>query len=146
MRRLNKEYKLDLCDKIALKYGSTNKDNPQVVYISGHCWVIPKCKMNYEYVIGKIEDAIRKDIKLYVIDGINFERKHIFEFDLSTENMEVGDKKFLSFDLYLKQVDENKKSLKSLKEIIAAKMNLLMNDLLSLFDDNDFSVQMKKNK
>ena len=34
MLHLNKEIKLNLCDKITSKYGTTNYSNPQVIYIT----------------------------------------------------------------------------------------------------------------
>jgi hypothetical protein len=37
MKRLNKEYKLDVCNYISLKYGTVNKDNPQVIYVACKC-------------------------------------------------------------------------------------------------------------
>ena len=72
MKRLNKEYKLDVCRHISLKYGTVNKNNPQVVYVSGKCWVSPLRQMNYELVFNDIEKKMRNNIKAFLIDGINF--------------------------------------------------------------------------
>lgn len=60
MKRLNKEYKLDVCNHMIVKYGSVNKDNPQVIYVNGKCWVSPKHQMDYEYVISRIEKEMKK--------------------------------------------------------------------------------------
>lgn len=144
MKRLNKEYRLDVCSHILLKYGSVNKDNPQVVYISGRCWVVPKCKMDYKYVIGMIEKEMRKNIKLFLIDGDNFDNKFILDFDINTDSMLPNEKKFLSFDLYVKQNEDNKKTLKELKEMLNRKISTISNGLVYLFNENDFSVQNKK--
>ena len=126
MKRLNKEYKLDVCNHVVVKYGSVNKDNPQVVYVSGRCWVSPQIKMNYDDVIYHIEKEMRKNIKLFLMDGINF------------------DKKFLSFDFYLRQNEANKKSLKDLKNILNGRISTVVNNLVYLFKENDFTIEKRK--
>ena len=144
MKRLNKEFKLDICDQILLKYGSVNKDNPQIVYISGKCWVSPQTKMDYTLAINIIKKEMKNKIKTFLIDGENFCNKFILDFDINTDKMLPNEKKFLSFDLYLKQNENNKKSLKNLKEILNRKMRVIVNNLIYLFNENDFSIQKKK--
>lgn len=144
MRRLNKEYKLDVCNHIIVKYGSVNKDNPQVVYISGRCWVSPTQKMDYQGVISKIEKEMRKNIKLFLADGTNFGKKFILDFDLNTDGFSVGEKKFLSFDFYVRQDESTKKSLKELKNIISGRISTIVNNLVYLFNENCFTVDKRK--
>ena len=144
MKRLNKEYKLDVCNHIVVKYGSVNKDNPQVVYVSGRCWVSPQIKMNYDDVIYHIEKEMRKNIKLFLMDGINFDKKFILDFDINTDNFVIGDKKFLSFDFYLRQNETNKKSLKDLKNILNGRISTVVNNLVYLFKENDFTIEKRK--
>lgn len=144
MKRLNKEYKLDVCNHVVVKYGSVNKDNPQVVYVSGRCWVSPQIKMDYNDVIYHIEKEMRKNIKLFFIDGINFDRKFILDFDINTDNFVIGNKKFLSFDFYLRQNEANKKSLKELKGILNGRISTVVNNLVYLFKENDFTIEKQK--
>ena len=144
MKRLNKEYKLDVCNHVVVKYGSVNKDNPQVVYVSGRCWVSPQMKMDYDYVISNIEKEMRKNIKLFLMDGVNFDKKFILDFDINTDNFGIGDKKFLSFDFYLRQNKANKKSLKDLKNILNGRISTVVNNLVYLFKENDFTIEKRK--
>lgn len=144
MRRLNKEYKLDVCNHVVVKYGSVNKDNPQVIYVSGKCWVSPKTEMDYHKVISHIEDEMRKNIKLFLIDGINFNNKFILDFDINIDKFVVGSKKFLSFDFYLRQNEKNKKTLKELKDILSRKISTVVNGLVYLFKENGFIVEKEK--
>ena len=144
MKRLNKEYKLDVCNHIDVRYGSVNKDNPQVIYVSGKCWVSPKSKMNYKYVIEMIEKEMRKKIKIFLTDGVNFDKKFILDFDLNTDGLDIGEKKFLSFDFYLKQNEDSKKSLKDVKPILDGKISTVVNNLVYLFNENDFDVEKTK--
>ena len=78
------------------------------------------------------------------MDGINFDKKFILDFDLNTDNIKVGDKKFLSFDFYLKQNETNKKPLKDLKNIINGKISTIVNGLVYLFKENNFTIEKKK--
>ena len=144
MKRLNKEYKLDVCKHIALKYGSVNKDNPQVVYVSGKCWICPLKETNYEMKIYNIEKEMKKRIKCFLTDGINFDDRFILDFDINTENMIPNKKKFLSFDFYLRQVEKNKKNLKDLKPILESKISTISNNLVFQFKTNDFQIEKTK--
>ena len=58
--------------------------------------------------------------------------------------MTPNNKKFLSFDFYLKQNENNKKMLKELKEIIERKTSTISNNLVYMFRDNDFQIEKKK--
>jgi hypothetical protein len=144
MKRLNKEYKLDVCNHISLKYGTVNRNNPQVVYISGKCWVSPQKEMDYSNVINDIEKNMRKNIKSFLIDGINFDNKFILDFDINIDNLTPKTKKFLSFDFYLRQNEKNKKELADLKELFDRKISTIANNLVYSFKENDFTVDKKK--
>ena len=144
MKRLNKEYKLDVCKHILLKYGTVNRNNPQVVYISGKCWVSPQKEMDYSNVINDIEKDMRKNIKSFLIDGVNFDNKFILDFDINIDNLSPKCKKFLSFDFYLRQNEKNKKELVDLKELFDRKISTIANNLVYSFKENDFTVDKKK--
>lgn len=144
MKRLNKEYKLDVCNHISLKYGTVNRNNPQVVYISGKCWVSPQKEMDYSNVINDIEKDMRKNIKSFLIDGVNFDNKFILDFDINIDNLTPKTKKFLSFDFYLRQNEKNKKELVDLKELFDRKISTIANNLVYSFKENDFTVDKKK--
>lgn len=145
MKRLNKEYQLDSCNHILLKYGSVNKENPQVIYISGKCWISPRKNMNYENVMSYIELDMRKNIKNFFIDNVNFDKRFILDFDVNIDKLCPFEKKFLSFDLYLKQIDKNKKSLKELKSLLTNKVSTIANNLVFQFNDHNFLIEKRKN-
>jgi len=144
MKRLNKEYKLDVCNHITLKYGTVNRNNPQVVYVSGKCWISPLRKMDYTSVFNDIEKNMRKNIKSFLIDGINFDDKYILDFDVNIDNLIPNEKKFLSFDFYLRQNEKNKKELSQLKDIFNRKISTIANNLVYMFQENDFTINKTK--
>jgi hypothetical protein len=144
MKRLNKEYKLDSSDYVILKYGSVNKDNPQVVYISGKCWICPTVETDYDKVVADIESEMRKNIRKTLVDGINFDDKFILDFDISTDGLYPNRKKFLSFDFYLRQNERNKKSLVDLKQLLDSKVRYISNEMVFTFKENAFTVEKQK--
>lgn len=144
MKRLNKEYKLDVCKHISLKYGTVNRNNPQVVYVSGKCWVSPLRAMNYGDIISNIEKEMKRNIKTFFIDEINFDNKYILDFDINVDNINPNEKKFLSFDFYLRQNEKNKKQLGDLKDLLNRKVSTIANNLVYMFKENDFSIEKRK--
>lgn len=144
IRRLNKEFKLDVCNDMSLKYGTVNRDNPRVVYVSGKCWIKPLKKMDYENVISKIQDSFKKRVKSYMLDGECFDNRLIIDFDINSDKINLGEKKFLSFDFYLRQNEKAQKNLKDLKGLFSRKMNVVANELIEMFNENNFSVDKKK--
>ena len=144
MKRLNKEYKLDVSDNVTLKYGSVNKDNPQVIYVSGKCWVCPTQETDYDSVISSIESDMRRNIRNVLVDGVNFENRFILDFDISTDGFFPNRKKFLSFDFYLRQNEKNKKKLADLKQLLGGKVSLISNKMVFAFKENSFTVEKKK--
>ena len=146
MQRLNKEYKLNVCNHIIVKYGSVNKDNPQVVYISGKCWVSPTYEADYACLANLIESDFRKTVKRVMLDGINFENRLILDFDVVTDKMFVGSRKYLCFEIYLRQNEKNKKRLKDLSSIITNKTSIIANSLAESLHRNGFLVGKQKTK
>ena len=100
--------------------------------------------MDYEYVISRIEKEMKKSIKLFLIDEINFTNRFILDFDINTDKFNIGDKKFLSFDFYLRQNDSDVKRLKDLKEMLSNKVSTVVNNLVYLFKENGFTVEKRK--
>ena len=144
MKRLNKEYKLDSSSSVILKYGSVNKDNPQVIYVSGKCWICPTVETDYDKVIADVETEMRKNIRNGIVDGVNFANKFILDFDISTDGLYPNRKKFLSFDFYLRQNERNKKKLADLKEFLDSKVRYISNEMVYMFKENGFTVEKQK--
>ena len=144
MKRLNKEYKLDSSSSIVLKYGSVNKDNPQVIYVSGKCWICPTVETDYDKVITSVESEMRKNIRNGIVDGVNFANKFILDFDISTDGLYPNRKKFLSFDFYLRQNERNKKSLADLKQLLDSKVRYISNEMVYMLKENGFTVEKQK--
>ena len=100
--------------------------------------------MNYVDVISNIEKEMRRNIKTFFIDEINFDNKYILDFDINVDNINPNEKKFLSFDFYLRQNEKNKKQLGDLKDMLNRKVSTIANNLVYMFKENDFSIEKRK--
>lgn len=144
MRRLNKEYNLNVCNHMVVKYGSVNRDNPQVVYITAKCWVTaPDTEKDYKAIIRNIEHKVRKNIQIFFTDGIDFQKKYILDFDVNTDSMN-NSKKFLSLGIYLRQNDNAMKKLKDVGNFIYNKTSSVINSLVYSLHENGFLVDKTK--
>ena len=145
-RHLNKEFKLNINDNIDVKYGSVNKDNPQVIYVSGKCWVKTFSIYNdNRTIMDDIKAKMEKSIKYNLMDGVLFDdRKLIMDFDINTDAIIIGKKKYLSFEFFLKQCDDNIRDLNSLKSHMENKLKTVVNDLYYNLYENGFEVTKNK--
>ena len=116
MLKLNKEYQLKNAEKIRVKIGTTNRNEPKVIYIHGRSWVSPKYEDNYAKIVDEISKSFKHRLRTMIMEDYLFDKKHILDFNLSTATMAVGKKSFLSFDIFLKQNEEY--SLKEIKTMI----------------------------
>ena len=144
MKRLKKEFKLDVSDSVVIKYGTVNKDNPQVIYVLGKCWIYPTKKNNYDKVISDVEANMRNDIKSIMANGTSFSNRFILDFDISIDDFQIGKKKFMSFDFYLRQNEDNQKTLKGIKSIILRKVGLITKNMVETFRESGFVVEKEK--
>lgn len=144
MIKLNKEYQLNVSDKIRAKIGTTNRNEPKVVYIHGRAWVTPIQEDDYGKIIDSISKSFKHDVKKMIVEDYLFNTKYILDFNLSTTAMGVGKKSFLSFDLFLKQ--ERDIPLKALKAMVADDIRALLLNLEEEFTNNGFILFAKKNE
>jgi hypothetical protein len=78
------------------------------------------------------------------MDGINFEKKFILDFDINVDCLAPSRKRFLSFDFYLRQNEKNKKDLSLLKPLLSGKVSTISNNLVYSFRENDFQIEKRK--
>lgn len=106
MERLNKEYELDVNDKFVIRYGSVNRKFPIVIYVNGKTWVQPTSEFDYVSSIREICKSFKNNLRKQLSLSDIFHNKMIIDFDISVASIEKGKKKFLSFEVYLKQKGE----------------------------------------
>ena len=146
VKRLNKKYTLSTAKPIQLRYGTTNKDNPQVVYLALRCWLMPSARLDY----AKAFDEIKKCMKAYVKDnfanGYDFDKKFIIDFDLNLDGMGPNciKRKYFTMDVFLKQKEGCIRKMKALKPSLDYQIGMLGENLYEQLIDYQFTVYKKK--
>lgn len=146
MQRLNKEYKLNINDSINLIYGSVDRLNPQVIYLSGKTWILPQFDGEYETIINLILNNFKKEIRNNILNSTLFSNKYICDFDLNTLALSEDKNTFMSFDIFVKQKNQPILDLKSIKPFINGIFSKLINNLENNFRENAFMLSKSKQK
>lgn len=129
-----KEYKLldELFPQINTKFGSVNKDNPEVVYLNTKVTVTPLAKSsNYVVSVRQTKVKIKEKIEqmLSVCDDI--ERKYILTVDMSEDSVSYGKKSRVKYDLFVKPKEiKGLGELLSLGKHISHRINVIISDIL----------------
>lgn len=144
MIKLNKEIKLNNCKNINLKYGSINKNDPQVIYVSGKMWLCPTYDGDYNEQIELIHNSFRRKLNNVLDNSVVFERKHILDFDLNSEKLIKNKKKFFSVTFFIKQKKEKLINLNNIKNIISSDFGYLFKELETDLIENEFEVSKTK--
>ena len=129
MERLNKEYYLNFNDKINLKYGSVNKNLPQVIYVCGSSWITPKFNGEYYSIINSIFSKFKSQLKCAIVASPYFENKFVCDFDLKTASLRENKKNYFTFEFYVKQ----KNNIIQLKDISNNKLLLIIKLLHTIY-------------
>lgn len=103
MKRLCKEYTISTDGKFRLSYGTIDKDNPSVVFITGKTWVIPPSVCDMKDRVGNVLKDMRTTVRKAVFRRMSITDKYILDFDMKPESIVPGRKKFVSFELLVKQ-------------------------------------------
>lgn len=99
-----KEHKMKGCTAVSTKFGTLDKENPSVVYVSGRCWAIPTYDCgDQDMVIRRLRSEIKTMVNGMVIRGGIFAPKIILDVDFNYDKPVIGKKKKLTYDLYLRQ-------------------------------------------
>ena len=144
MIRLNKEVKLNSCKNISLKYGSVNKNDPQVIYVSGKMWICPTYDGDFNKPINLVYSKFKKELSRILRNSTVFESRHILDFDLNSENLVRDKKKFFSITFFVKQKSENLINLNNIKNIVSSDFSYLFSELENDLIENEFEVSKTK--
>jgi len=144
MIRLNKEIKLNNCKNISLKYGSVNKNDPQVIYVTGKMWVCPTYDGDFNEPINFVYNSFKKELTKILRNSKIFEHRHILDFDLNSENLIKNKKKYFSITFFIKQKSEKLINLNNIKNIISSDFGYLFNELENNLIENEFEVSKTK--
>ena len=83
MKKFNREKEFYSNNKIELRYGTVNRINPNIIYVVGNMWVVPKYKGDYKRDVLNAINKFKKLLRKKVSDSDSFDDKvFIKEFSL----------------------------------------------------------------
>lgn len=109
-KRTTKEYKLDDNNNIGIKskYGTLDKNNPEILYIRSRAIITPVIKKkDFSEDIALIKKEFEKNIKRIILNSNIFENKHICSIEMSENGIAFSKKSHMKYDIYVKP-KENK--------------------------------------
>ena len=108
---------------VKIGYGTIDYKNLKTIYITLNSWIVPKKMDDFDQIITKARNEIRK--KIYLLNHNNFKPESIVDLDVRTKGVQLEKKSFMNLEITLfvnEQFDikENsvKNSIKSLAEDI----------------------------
>ena len=134
--RLNSEKKIEH-NFFKLKIGTTNKINPNVIYIEGRTFIKPLYeKDNYNPDIINIKRRFNRFLQNYVNNSDIFSNKFILDFQVAQSGIAVNKRSFLSFQFFLK--------LKDIKNNTESEIKNILDELIKEIEKSDFEVSKTK--
>lgn len=145
-RRLNEKYTLEINDKMAIvKFGTTNKITPIVVYISLGTWIYPNTTGNHKQYLIDLENTVRKSIKTNLLNDGLFCERYLLDYDICLDSFRLDSKRFLSIEIFLKQNSAIVHSMKELLPTVTERTIKVVDELVDDLESNDFTVSKTKN-
>lgn len=135
MKRTNKEINLNLIDSCEISYGTTNKFNPKVVYLTCKTWVKPKENKDYHKIIEDNFINLKKELFNKISNSTIFDKNFITNFEITKSAFKINKRNFLNFEIYLKQKN-NILMLQELENDIVILFKPLINNLIENFENN----------
>ena len=143
MKRLSKEYCLNFNEYIDVKFGSVNRINPIVIYITCKSWICPEEQIDYTEAIGEIFNEFKKKLKNTIVKSHYFENKFICDFDINAASIRENKKKYISFEFFVKQ-REYVYALNDLKDIMEKTFKTIIDNLVIDLKSHTFNVTKGK--
>ena len=140
--RLNKEYELNIDNYFDVKYGSVNRLNPLVIYITCKSWILPNKEINYKKHIDVLLNEFKHKLKQIISKSDLFDNKFIYDDCINYTSMNMNKKNYFSFEFYIKRYDCNS-NLYDLNEVIESLFKDTINDLSNKLN-NDFILTKSK--
>lgn len=143
MVNLNREYPICVDNGYTAKFGSVNREDPKVIYITARLWIAPSKEFDYKTSIKNVQNSFRKAVSSSLKDDSMFMDRYILDYDYFFDYVTVGKKKGFSVEMYLTQKDTKK--LADIKDDVEKKTLSLLNELSFQLRDEGFDVFKDKN-
>jgi hypothetical protein len=105
MKKINSETTIEN-DLFKIKIGTTDKKNPEIIYIEIGCYISPNEEKEYGPIIDDIEKGINNFIGEMVGPNSICEKDYIFIFDIAEERITKKKKSYMEMQIFLKVIKE----------------------------------------
>lgn len=143
MKRTNKEIKIKINDLCDISYGTTNKYQPKVIYLSCKTWVEPEEEKKFNSIIENIFINFKKELFKEILKSNFFDKNFISNFEIKSSSLQMHKKNFFNFEIYLKQKSKIL-LLPDLEENVIDLFKPLINDLIADFQNNSLILSKGK--
>jgi hypothetical protein len=143
MKRTNKEIKINVNDLCDVSYGTTNKYQPKVIYLSCKTWVEPEEEKEFNSIIENIFINFKKELFKEILKSNFFDKNFISNFEIKSSSLQIHKKNFFNFEIYLKQKSKIL-LLPDLEENVIDLFKPLINDLIADFQNNSLNLSKGK--
>lgn len=142
-KRLRKKYKLNDIDIASIQYGTNDKINPQVIFLSFKTWIKPTFEdEDYVSVFETSKRQIKRIISNFITETNIFSSKYIIDFIFNPIKLTLKSRKFMQIDIFFKQ--SNKKCIPINSDTFYSAFTILSNDIINNLEENDFSLSNRK--
>lgn len=144
--RCNCEKRIDH-DRFRLKIGTTNRNNPIVVYFEGRTFISPNTEKNrYDKDIYDMKRSLSKSISGNIKESNLFDNDFILDFQVAQNGISRNKKSFLYFQFLLRQQKDRVLKMKDIKKESLGTINNIIKTLEDTIYSRDFSIYKYKNK
>ena len=138
MANLNREYPICKENGYMAKFGSVNREDPKVIYITARLWISPSKEFDYKESIKIVQTSFRKIVSTSLKEDDIFMDRYILDYDYFFDYVTVGKKKGFLVEMYLTQKETKK--LTDIKDDVEKKTLSLLNELSFQLRDGGFDV------
>lgn len=144
MQRTFQKLKLQYDKNFTIEYGTVNKKNPEIIYINYKTY-ISSVKENNEYnkIINDIFRYFKRKVTTEIIKS-RFDKDFIFDYDILQDIKPQFKNKILTFELFLKQPNNDIKKISMLKGYISELSNKLIENLSNTLEKNNIKLSKVK--
>ena len=135
-----REKELEMCDNMTIKYGTAQRANPEVIYVTSKFWILPRMEMNFENVMNEIKNDFQMLLTSIIKHNTLWHNKFISDFDIKFNGLQPNKKSFVSIEFYIKQKSEMMRQFKSLEDDIVHDFKPLFQNLKENLSDYNFTV------
>lgn len=143
--RLNSEKRINN-DLFKLKIGTTNKINPQIIYIEGKTFISPEeKKTNYSEELSTMRSTLVNSLSRSLTKTQLFvPNKYIIDFQVAKTGINPSKRSFLGFQLMLKQKFAPFKKVSDVKDEYEPLLNNIISTLVDKIQDLHFNIYKSK--